>query len=724
MMQKFFPFLFAVMSLLFGLYSSLRAQTPFELCGATPVEQQLIQAEPAYERLTAEIDRLLKQEILAARANGSRSQDTLVYTIPVVFHILHQNAQGNIADSRVYTELEHLNDAFRNVGYYDPTVGADVYMEFCLAQVAPDGTASSGITRHVTPYTEIESGDDFDMKALFNWDPNRYLNIYVVRGINFDGQAIAGYAYYPNSAGQFWDGVVVRQSVVGVSPSESGTTVHEIGHYLGLPHPFSGGCANDDCLLQGDRVCDTPPDNSNVTFEGCAGVNNNCSTDADDPTPQNPFTTDVPDDSKLYMDYNIGTCRLAFSEGQSERMRTALRILRADLVNSTVCSIPKTFDAGITGILSPVTTACEALVSPEVVLHNFGLVPVSAVQVHYQVDNGPIYIANWTGFLLYTDSLQLTLPPPGSLTPGEHLLRVYTVNPNGTADLFTANDTSFLRFNYQPAPALPLQVDFEAGIPEDWTIYNPSGTSWQWTDYGCDPNSALNHCLFFDNSFFYAGGIDADGFVSPLIDLSNATEANLRFDIAYGFDPAIGGANEQLRVEISTDCGSTFLPTTLFDQSGSALSTRNISLTDPGIWTPQSCADWRTETLSLQAFIGQEIVIRFTLEKYDNGFPLFLDNIFIEGAFGTDLEADLPTAVHIYPNPVRDLLQVEMALPHPQTVALKLLDVYGKAIGISRVITGQHSVSESLSVAGLASGIYLLEIRTDSFVRTEKVFVR
>ena len=40
--------------------------------------------------------------------------------------------------------------------------------------------------------------------------------------------------------------------------------VHEMGHYFGLYHTFEGGCSNSDCTLSGDKVCDTPPDQTNT----------------------------------------------------------------------------------------------------------------------------------------------------------------------------------------------------------------------------------------------------------------------------------------------------------------------------------------------------------------------------------------------------------------------------------------------------------------------------
>lgn len=723
-MPRLLTFIFTF--ILSASFFSVSAQTSYELCGSSVLEQELANTDPTHTLRSAEIDRLFKQSILTERANSSRSQDTILYTIPVVFHILHENANANIPDSRVYTEMDHLNEAFRNVGLFDPSIGVDVYLQFCLAQVAPDGTATNGINRHESSYTEITSGDDMSMKAEFNWNPSQYLNIYVVRGINFNGQGIAGYAYYPTSAGQFWDGVVVRQSVVGLSEEESGTTIHEIGHYLGLPHPFNGGCANDDCFLQGDRVCDTPPDNNNITFEGCGGSSNNCSTDADDPSPQNPFTTDVPDFNKLYMDYNIGTCRLAFSAGQSERMRTALRVLRADLLTSSVCRIPQTYDAGITEIRQPVTTECETVFSPEVVLHNFGLVPVSSIEIYYQVDNDPLYIYNWTGSLYYTDSVVVTLPPPGLVSPGAHELVVYTVSPNGQADLSPQNDTSKTSFTYQPVMSLPMVVDFESGIPNTWAIYNPSGTSWQWSDYGCDPNGLLNHSLFFDNSFFYAGGIEDDGFVSPLIDLENATDANLSFDLAYGFDPNTEGTRERLLVEVSTDCGQTFLPSPLFQGSRSDLATQTISLIDPGVWTPQSCSDWRTETMPLDSFLGQQIVLRFTLRKNGNGFPIYLDNINVDGTVLTDIEAELSahTQIAVFPNPAQGLLHISIKSDEVQPVHIRLLDITGKETPVGSEHASSRELDTTLAVGMLPAGVYLLEIRTGTTLQMEKVLIQ
>ncbi len=105
---------------------------------------------------------------------------------------------------------------------------------------------------------------------------------------------------------------------------------HEVGHYLGLHHTFYEGCKNDNCLLDGDQICDTPPDQSSDYI--CPS--NSCSTDVNDTTGLSPFFTDV-NELPNYMDYT--NCSLSFSEGQSERMTNSLTVLRPQLLLSNGC---------------------------------------------------------------------------------------------------------------------------------------------------------------------------------------------------------------------------------------------------------------------------------------------------------------------------------------------------------------------------------------------------
>ncbi|UPT67731.1 MAG: M43 family zinc metalloprotease [Sphingobacteriales bacterium JAD_PAG50586_3] len=268
-------------------------------------------------------------------------------TIPVVVHIIHNNGEENISDQQVLDGLFHLNLAFANISPYNTSNGVNTGIQFCLAQQDPNGEYTFGITRTVSTLTNMNAeSEDLQLKNLIRWDPTRYLNIWLVKEITtFSmGSGVAGYAYFPSSHGQPEDGIVNEASLFGSSVNNSKVHIHEAGHYLGLYHTFEGGCTNNNCQTDGDRVCDTPPDNSTNPVL-CAENPNTCSSDDDDLSPNNPFRPvangglgDQPDMFENYMDYGFQFCQNAFSQGQSTRMNSALNTSRASLLQSIGCN--------------------------------------------------------------------------------------------------------------------------------------------------------------------------------------------------------------------------------------------------------------------------------------------------------------------------------------------------------------------------------------------------
>jgi Pregnancy-associated plasma protein-A len=167
----------------------------------------------------------------------------------------------------------------------------------------------------------------------------------LVAGINSAalGSGVAGYAYLPYSHGLPEDGIVNEASWFGSSSDNSKVHIHEVGHYLGLYHTFQNGCANLDCTLDGDQVCDTPPDGS-TGASPCGISQNSCSSDEDDTSANNPFRPvllgglgDQNDLIENYMDYSAQACQTLFTAGQSERMNAALENERASLLGSGGC---------------------------------------------------------------------------------------------------------------------------------------------------------------------------------------------------------------------------------------------------------------------------------------------------------------------------------------------------------------------------------------------------
>jgi gliding motility-associated-like protein len=276
---------------------------------------------------------ILQQQYI--RVPGAPAKAAGLVILPVVFHIINEDPAA-YPDAAVQAALKELNDAYAATGAF--TGGrTDTKIQFCLAKTAPDGGRSTGIVRthsYLSDFdNEMEGGD---LTALGRWDPARYVNIWVVTDIkseymqdfncgNWTRLKMGGYA----SAG---GDIVVAGLGVGV-------LAHEMGHYLSLAHTFANrDCKNDDCLTDGDMVCDTPPEKTITGGYACGVPQNSCSSDT-----LSGFTVDVPDLPDNFMDYGQGTgCILSFTAGQATRMHSFINVALPGMLASTVCNEPCT----------------------------------------------------------------------------------------------------------------------------------------------------------------------------------------------------------------------------------------------------------------------------------------------------------------------------------------------------------------------------------------------
>lgn len=331
--------------------NSINTETGTIRCITTEYEEYLQNKDP--KRATnAEFEEWIsgkiqenRSERVAASANGTNE----IITIPVVVHVIHnESIEGfneNISDEQVLSQITVLNQDYRRMigtpGYNNNAVGADIEIEFCLAQVDPSGNATNGIDRvYYSQSSWSESQIENTLKPNTIWNPNNYFNIWVC---NFGGDlsGVLGYAQFPSSSGldgissnggsANTDGVTIHYEYFGSSDIYSGgnylppydkgrTTTHEIGHSLGLIHIWGNTYNNNSCNFS--DYCDDTPASSGPN--GSCNVHYSCSNY---------------DMIENYMDYTNDACMNIFTQDQKERMLAVLQNSprRASLKNSTVC---------------------------------------------------------------------------------------------------------------------------------------------------------------------------------------------------------------------------------------------------------------------------------------------------------------------------------------------------------------------------------------------------
>ena len=243
--------------------------------------------------------------------------------------------------------------------------------------------------------------------------------------------------------------------------------------------------------------------------------------------------------------------------------------------------------------------------------------------------------------------------------------------------------------------------------PTNWEILNEGQTfSWKDTSY-INSNGLLNRVAFSNN-------ISPNNFdkliTYPIFLDQNLSNPYLFFDICYylknGFD------EDALLVEVSEDCGKSFLDTIYF-KFGKLMSTANSNqLTND---------NFRTEKVSLKNYVGKRIKLSF-LSKSMGGNHLYLDNINISNLNNTEYN---PLELDIYPNPSSGMFNLYFENFNLESVDLNIVDISGKLI-LNRIYSFSKDNPKTifLNLSNLSQGMYLMKIESDDKSTVKRLVIR
>jgi len=306
--------------------------THFDLETRAEIEEALV-----YARSEMDDNLYIRDDKEAGKGKDTTERNLEPVSFDVYWHIVYANETkegGYVSDERIQQQMTVLNDDYK----------------------------STNISWNLKNVTRIESEDWFtnvwpgskqekEMKAQYHKGDSTALNIFTAQ-FNATTKSL-GFSSLPSTylRDPLSDGVMIRHSTLpgGDQPnySHGRTTVHEVGHWLGLYHTFEGGCEG-----VGDNIMDTAPEASESV--GCPVGRKSCP------------------DSKLedpihnFMDYSWDTCMTHFTPGQAKRMHEviwAYRTKRPSTSNSTASVSSTSVDA----VVSAPATSSTASASPAAV---------------------------------------------------------------------------------------------------------------------------------------------------------------------------------------------------------------------------------------------------------------------------------------------------------------------------------------------------------------------
>lgn len=230
-------------------------------CPSEEIRAEMLQKNPALRQKMTEIEAGTERYVNNLALGKVLADGTV--EIPVVFNVIYNTAAQNVSDARIAEQIAVLNADYgatnTDIGNipaaFKPSAAGDVKIRFKLVATNRKQNSKTGWKSNLEEMKKTSTG------GIDATDVTKNMNIWVVNSIlDQNGQpGTLGYAYYPENAGQWYDGLVIGYQYIGKTgasaPFNLGRTVtHEVGHYLNLPHLWG----SSDAGCQTDYSNDTP----------------------------------------------------------------------------------------------------------------------------------------------------------------------------------------------------------------------------------------------------------------------------------------------------------------------------------------------------------------------------------------------------------------------------------------------------------------------------------
>lgn len=646
-----------------------------------------------------------------------------VYTVPVVFHILHQGGVENVSDADINTAMLQINKDYRKLGADIGTINpafsslyVDAEITFQLAKKDPNGNCTNGIIRHYDANTNWSqtnvSAYAYSGNGTNRWATNKYLNIYIVKCISSatspcppTGGFIVGYTYLPGSSpGVSADAIVYRYDFLA-SGTEARSLSHEIGHWLNLTHVF-GSTNNPGVTCGDDVVSDTPI--TKGYFSTCPGSN------------AGPFTgCSTTENMENFMDYS--SCPKMFTQLQVVKMRSAITSASAGRSNLWSAT-----NLAFTGITSTTTCTPVANLMSNKTANCSGNSITYTDLSQYGTTGSPSWTFEGGTPSTSTSSVQVVTYN----TPGTYSVSLTATNPYGTNTLNKNAYVSILNA-WSPYTA-PITENFEASsLPWDMTIKNNNAGSITWAQNNSNGALGSPKCIFLNNASQSNTAGHLDIFETPVYNCQNTT--GLSFSFYYAYAKKTTAQADTFKLQVSTDCGGSWQNVIGYPSASTmASNSGGISATP---FNP-TASQWKQHSISASLLaatnpnpnLKQSVKFRFYFKSdvaVGSSNNIYIDQINLSGIVGlNELESNINLSM--YPNPTDKSSEIKFNLYHNENAEISITDLYGRILEVidNLEITNQE-VKQTINKNGhLSQGIYFVNIKINDATLTKKLIIQ
>lgn len=671
--------IFAVIFIVFVLNVATKAQEDETWkCATDEIYNELLKNNPNLLVERNKLNDFIKDFI----KNNPKTDD--IYVIPVVFHVVHNYGEENISYEQILGAIEFMNKDYR-LQRADTNliiapfknIAADTRIEFRLAKIDPWGECTIGVTKTVSETTN--GGGEEAKEAAPSWPSDKYLNIWTVKAL---GYGAAGWSYYPGTASQGYDGIILLHNYIGYngtsSISHASVVTHEAGHYLNLAHPW--GSTNDPGLQSNCDMDDGIDDTPNTIGH------TDCNLSA--------FTCGSLDNVQNFMEYSY--CYKMFTAGQKDVMRATLNSSvsgRNNLWSASNRIATGTNDGYVAQICAPIADFSSG--------HNLGCTGFTVNYNNLSYNTDFIGSFNWTFEGGYPTSSDLSNPIVNYNDKGLFDVQLYVENPT---DSNVKQVTDYIRvYDIEDGYSLPYTESFEtSSFPwitgnsnNDFYIVEEGVDHWTQTSVGYSGKGIKivnRNNDAGDKNRIYLPNVLLEDFDNPV---------QVKFKAAYGRTDEL--KSDRLKFYVSSTCGDS--ARIVYVLTGTALTSTYVNSWSTYIPT---ASHWKTHTFTINPTALSSNNLRLIIESESNGGnAIYIDEVSFETILLDVNTASVNNKIEVYPNPCNDELYIQNS-SSSQDLNISISDYTGRII-YSMTSSGLQ-INASQIVENLPTGIYFLKI--------------